>query len=157
MCCPFSLCEICQIYVLRVDLGVKPSAPSCPPTLSPYPGLQTEQTESQRSHKKGCLCLTGNPNWDSNCLGLSGNPNWDSNCPHGGPNNSCLRMSSDYSGFSRNSDRRSKRWDGGQETKRRGKTGFSNLSLGSYAQNSQRDWGTATQAVASLWNTHREK
>ena len=25
-----------------VDLGVKPSAPHCPPTLPPYPGLQTE-------------------------------------------------------------------------------------------------------------------
>ena len=32
-----------------IDLGVKPSAPSCPPTLLPYPGLQTEQTESQRN------------------------------------------------------------------------------------------------------------
>ena len=30
-----------------VDLGIKPSAPSCPPILPPYPGLQTEQTESQ--------------------------------------------------------------------------------------------------------------
>ena len=32
-----------------IDLGVKLSAPSCPPTLPPYPGLQTEQTESQRT------------------------------------------------------------------------------------------------------------
>ena len=30
-----------------IDLGVKPSAPSCPPTLPPYLGLQAEQTESQ--------------------------------------------------------------------------------------------------------------
>ena len=30
-----------------IDLGVKPSAPSCPSTLPPYPGLPTEQTESQ--------------------------------------------------------------------------------------------------------------
>ena len=30
-----------------IDLGVKPSAPSCPPTLPPYPGLPTEQTETQ--------------------------------------------------------------------------------------------------------------
>ena len=29
-----------------IDLGVKPSAPSCPPTLPPNPGLQTEHTES---------------------------------------------------------------------------------------------------------------
>ena len=32
-----------------IDLSVKPSAPSCPPTLSSYLGLQTEQTESQRN------------------------------------------------------------------------------------------------------------
>ena len=30
-----------------IDLGMKPSAPACPPTLPPYLGLQTEQTESQ--------------------------------------------------------------------------------------------------------------
>ena len=42
MCCPFSLCEICQTYVLKgIDLGMKPSAPSCPLTLPPYLGLQT--------------------------------------------------------------------------------------------------------------------
>ena len=31
-----------------IDLGMKPSDPSCPPTLPPYPGLQAEQTENQR-------------------------------------------------------------------------------------------------------------
>ena len=36
-----------------IDLGVKPSAPSCPPTLPLYPGLQTEQTESQRTSQEG--------------------------------------------------------------------------------------------------------
>ena len=30
-------------------MGVKPSALSCPPTLPPHLGLQTEQTESQRN------------------------------------------------------------------------------------------------------------
>ena len=30
-----------------IDLGMKPSALSCPPTLPPYLGLQAEQTESQ--------------------------------------------------------------------------------------------------------------
>ena len=30
-----------------IDLTVKPSASSCPPTLAPYPGLPTEHTESQ--------------------------------------------------------------------------------------------------------------
>ena len=32
-----------------INLGVTPSAPSCPPTLPPYLGLQVEQTESQRT------------------------------------------------------------------------------------------------------------
>ena len=32
-----------------IDLGVKLSAPSSPPTLPPYLGLQTEQTESQET------------------------------------------------------------------------------------------------------------
>ena len=46
-----------------IDLGVKPSAPSCPPTLPLYLGLQAEQTESQRTPpQKGCLGLSGNPN-----------------------------------------------------------------------------------------------
>ena len=31
-----------------IDLGMIPSAPSCPPILPPYVGLQTEETESQR-------------------------------------------------------------------------------------------------------------
>ena len=31
-----------------IDLGLKPSAPSCPPTLPSYLVLQTKQTESQR-------------------------------------------------------------------------------------------------------------
>ena len=30
-----------------IDLGVKPSAPSCPPTLPLYQGLPTEQAENQ--------------------------------------------------------------------------------------------------------------
>ena len=30
-----------------IELDVKPSAPSCPPTLPLYSELQTEQTESQ--------------------------------------------------------------------------------------------------------------
>ena len=38
-----------DLFPKGIDLGVKPSPPSCPPTLPPYPGLQTEQTESQRT------------------------------------------------------------------------------------------------------------
>ena len=95
----FSLWNTPDLCPKGIDLGVKPSAPSSP-TLPPYPGLQTEQTESQRTAppptKKGCLVLNKNSNWDSNCTSR-------------GPNNSCLSMTSDYSGFSRNSDHRSKR------------------------------------------------
>ena len=104
----FSLWNMPDLCPKGIDLGVKSSAPSYPPTLPPYARLQTEQTESQRTP----------PPRNKGCSGLSGNPNWDSNCPHTGPNNSCLGMTSDYSGFSRNSDHWSKRWDGGQETKR---------------------------------------
>ena len=42
----FSLWNMPDLCPKGIDLGVKPSAPSCPPTLPLYPGLQTEQTES---------------------------------------------------------------------------------------------------------------
>ena len=45
----FSLQNMPDLCPKGIDLGVKPSAPSCPPTLPPYPGLQAEQTESQRT------------------------------------------------------------------------------------------------------------
>ena len=45
----FSLQNRPDLCTKGIDLGVKPSAPSCRPTLSPYLGLQTEQTESQRN------------------------------------------------------------------------------------------------------------
>ena len=45
----------------------------------------------------GCLCLGRNSNWISNCSSLSSS----SNC--------CLNITSDYSGFSWNSDNQSKR------------------------------------------------
>ena len=38
----FSLPNMPDLYPKGVDLGVKPSAPHCPPTLPPYPGLQAE-------------------------------------------------------------------------------------------------------------------
>ena len=44
----FSLKNMPDLCPKGIDLGVKPSAPSCP-TLPPYPGLQAEQTESQRT------------------------------------------------------------------------------------------------------------
>ena len=72
--------------------------------FSPIPGTPNwTNWKPENPPQKGCLRLSGNPNWDSNCLGLSGNPRRDSKCPHGGPNNSCLSTTSDYSGFSRNS------------------------------------------------------
>ena len=45
----FSLQNMPDLCPKGIDLGVKPSVPSCPPTLPPYPGLQAEQTESQGS------------------------------------------------------------------------------------------------------------
>ena len=44
----FSLQNMPDLCPKGIDLGVKPLALSCPPTLPPYLGLQTEQTESQR-------------------------------------------------------------------------------------------------------------
>ena len=37
----FSLQNMPDLYPKGIDLGVKPSAPSCPLTLPPYRGLQT--------------------------------------------------------------------------------------------------------------------
>ena len=45
----FSLRDMPALCPKGIDLGVKTSAPSCPPTLPPYLGLQAEQTESQRT------------------------------------------------------------------------------------------------------------
>ena len=57
-----------------IDLTVKPSAPSCPPPLAPYPELPTEQTESQGTTphhhpRKDCLGLSKNPStsWNQGC------------------------------------------------------------------------------------------
>ena len=54
MCCPFSVCEICQTYVLRVQichtlvtLRVTPPAPSSPPTL-----LDEMEDRRQRDKEK---------------------------------------------------------------------------------------------------------
>ena len=49
------------------DLGVKPSAPSCPLTLPLYLGLPTEQAEHQRlPFRRGFLSLNRNSN-HTNC------------------------------------------------------------------------------------------
>ena len=45
----FSLRNMPDLCPKGIDLSVKPSAPSCPPTWPPYPGLQAELTESQRT------------------------------------------------------------------------------------------------------------
>ena len=47
---PFSsLQNMPDLCLKGIDVGVKSSPPSCPPTLPPYPGLQTGQTGSQRT------------------------------------------------------------------------------------------------------------
>ena len=43
----FSLQNMPDLCPKGIELGVKPSAPSCPPTLPLYLGLQTKQIESQ--------------------------------------------------------------------------------------------------------------
>ena len=43
----FSLRDLPDLCPKGIDLDMKPSSPSCPPTIPPYPGLQTEQTEGQ--------------------------------------------------------------------------------------------------------------
>ena len=40
------------------DLGVKPSAPSCPLTLPLYPGLPTEQAEDQATLPGGVALVS---------------------------------------------------------------------------------------------------
>ena len=45
----FSLQNMPDLCPKGIDLGIKPSAPSCPPTLLPCPGLQAELTESQKT------------------------------------------------------------------------------------------------------------
>ena len=56
----FSLQDRPGLCPKGIDLGVKASAPPCP-TLPLYPGLQTEQTGTQRTpHKEGCLGLSKN-------------------------------------------------------------------------------------------------
>ena len=48
----FSLRNMPDLSPKGIDLGVKPSTPSCPPTLPLYPGLQAELTESQKTPLK---------------------------------------------------------------------------------------------------------
>ena len=59
----FSLQNMPDLCPKGIDLGMKPSAPSCPPTLPPYPGLQAELTKSQKTPpQNGCFGLSENPN-----------------------------------------------------------------------------------------------
>ena len=44
-----SLRDMPDLCPKGTDLSMKPSAPSCPPTLLPYLGLQADQSESQRT------------------------------------------------------------------------------------------------------------
>ena len=48
----FSLRNMPDLSPKGIDLGVKPSTSSCPPTLPLYPGLQAELTESQNTPLK---------------------------------------------------------------------------------------------------------
>ena len=62
-----SLWEIPVLCPMGADLGVKPSAASCSPTLPLYLGLPTEQAENQGTLPgRGCLSLGRNSN-SPNC------------------------------------------------------------------------------------------
>ena len=86
-----------------IDLGVKPSAPSCPLTLPPYLGLQTGIQTAHMEVQTTPISVR--------------------------PQTTLVSVETQTI----------KVRDEMEDRRQRGKTGFSNLSLGSYAQSSQRD------------------
>ena len=152
----FSLWNKPDLCPKGIDLGVKLSAPSCPLTFPPCLGLQTEQIESQRTPLRRVAFVSVETQTEIQTALVSVEIPAEIQSAHTEVQTTPVSV---WPQTTLVSDHQSKRWDGGQETKRKRKrkTGFSSLSLGSYVQSSQRDWGTATQAVASSGNTHREK
>ena len=59
MCRSLSLWDMPDLSPKGADLGVKPSAPSCPSTLALYLGLPTEQAENQVTHPAGVASVSG--------------------------------------------------------------------------------------------------
>ena len=53
----FSLQNMPDLCVKGIDLGVKPSAPSCPPNLPPYPGLRDEMEDRRQREKEKQVSL----------------------------------------------------------------------------------------------------
>ena len=96
----FSLRNMPDLCPKGIDLGVKPSTPSCPPTLPPYLGLQAEQTESQRNppppppRRVAFVSVETQTEIQTAHMEVQTTP-------------VSVRLTSDYSGFSRNSDHRS--------------------------------------------------
>ena len=154
-----------------IDLGVKPSTSSCPPTLPLYPGLQAELTESQNTPLKTAALVsvetqteiqtalvsveiqteiqTALVSMETQTEIQSAHVEVQTTPVSAQPQTTLVSVET------QTIEVRDEMEDRRQREKK--KPCFSSLSLGSYVQSSQRDWGTATQAVASSWNTHQEK
>ena len=108
-----------------IDLGVKPTAPSCLPTWPLYPGLQAEQTESQRNPLRRVALVSVEIQTGIQTAHVEVQTTVSEQ-----PQTTLVSVETQTIEVrDEMEDRR----------KRKRKTGFSNLSLGSYAQSSQRD------------------
>ena len=142
-----------DLYPEGIDLGVKPSASSCPPTLPPYPGLQAEQTESQRTPLRRVALVsvetqteiqtalvsveiqteiqTALVSMETQTEIQSAHVEVQTTPVSVRPQTTLVSVET------QTTEVRDEMEDRRQRKKR--KTGFSSLSLGSYVQNSQRD------------------
>ena len=109
-----------------IDLGVKPTAPSCPPTWPLYPGLQAEQTKSQRNPLRRVALVSVEIQTGIQTAHVEVQTTPVSERPQ------TTLVSVETQTIEVRDEMEDRR-------KRKRKTGFSNLSLGSYAQSSQRD------------------
>ena len=126
MCCPFfSLQNMPDLCSKGIDLGMKPSAPSCPPTLPPYLGLQAEQTESQGIPLRRVALVSVEIQTEIQTA-------------HVEVQRTPVSVRPQTTLVSVETQTIEVR-DEMEDRRQRGKTGFSNLSLGSYVQSSQRD------------------
>ena len=63
----FSLRNMPNLCPKGIDLGVKPSAPSCPPTLPPYPGLRDEMEDRRQRQREKEKHVSPVYPWDHMC------------------------------------------------------------------------------------------
>ena len=120
----FSLRNMPDLRPKGIDLGVKPSAPSCPPTLPPYLGFQAEQTKSQRNPLRRVALVSVEIQTGIQTAHVEVQTTPVSERPQ------TTLVSVETQTIEVRDE---------MEDRRQRETGFSNLSLGSYAQSSQRD------------------